>query len=141
MDEVSQAQLRIYHKVAALAGKEGNALSQILFSGDEMHYLGIDIGKNNHVASLIGENGKPVCKGFSFSNTTEGGESLLAMLEKHGIAAEDLEIGLEATGHYWLSVYSFLHDRGHKRHVNLAAKNSAMKRLRNFSAPHPIPSA
>jgi len=82
-----------------------------------MHYLGIDIGKNNHMAGLIGEDGKPICKAFSFSNTTEGGESLLGMLEKHGIAADDLEVGLEATGHYWLSVYSFLHDHGHKLHV------------------------
>ena len=28
-----------------------------------MHYLGIDIGKNNHMAGLIGEDGKPICEG------------------------------------------------------------------------------
>ena len=80
-----------------------------------MFYLGIDIGKNTHVASMIGEEGKPIFRAFSFSNTTEGGESLLAKLSN--IAAAELAIGLEATGHYWLAVYSYLRDRGYKIHV------------------------
>lgn len=45
-----------------------------------MLYLGIDIGKRNHVASLLDEKGKVVFKAFSFSNTTEGGISLLEQL-------------------------------------------------------------
>lgn len=80
-----------------------------------MFYLGIDIGKNTHVASMIGEDGKPVFRAFSFSNTTDGGEALLARLSS--IAPVELEIGLEATGHYWLAVYSYLRDRGYKLHV------------------------
>lgn len=46
-----------------------------------MFYLGIDIGKNTHVASLI---------------------------DKLSQFKESLEVGMEATGHYWLSLYSFL---------------------------------
>jgi len=80
-----------------------------------MFYLGIDIGKNTHVASMVGEDGKPVFRAFSFSNTTEGGESLLARISN--IAPAELEIGLEATGHYWLALYSYLHDRSYKLHV------------------------
>lgn len=80
-----------------------------------MFYLGIDIGKNTHMASMLNEDGKPVFRAFSFANTTEGGESLLAKLSD--IASAELEIGLEATGHYWLAVYSYLHDRGYKLHV------------------------
>jgi len=82
-----------------------------------MHFLGIDIGKNNHKASLLDESGKPVFKGFSFSNTTEGGESLLARFTEKGVTPAGLEVGLEATGHYWLSVYSFLLEKGCKLHV------------------------
>ena len=84
-----------------------------------MVHLGIDIGigKNNHVASLIGEDGKGVFRAFTFSNTTEGGKALLSKLSAHGVTPEALEIGLEATGHYWLTVYSFLHDRHYKLHV------------------------
>ena len=74
-----------------------------------MFYLGIDIAKNTHVASLIDEKGKNVFKGFSFSNTTEGGKSLLEIIQKHADFSE-VTVGMEATGHYWLSVYSFLYD-------------------------------
>jgi Ethanolamine utilization protein EutJ (predicted chaperonin) len=38
-----------------------------------MLYLGIDIGKNTHVASLLDDNAKLLFKAFSFGNTTEGG--------------------------------------------------------------------
>ena len=74
-----------------------------------MFYLGIDIAKNTHVASLIDEKGKNIFKGFSFSNTTEGGESLLEMIKKYA-EFTDVTVGMEATGHYWLSIYSFLYD-------------------------------
>lgn len=82
-----------------------------------MNYLGINVGKNNHVASLVNAEGKPVFKGFTFSNTTDGGKSLLLKLQTHNIFPHDLEIGLEATGHYWLALYSFLHDHAYKVHV------------------------
>jgi transposase len=82
-----------------------------------MFFLGIDIGKNNHVASMLDDAGKPVFKAFSFANTTDGGESLLVKLEKHGAERENLVVGLEATGHYWIAVYSFLKESGFKLHV------------------------
>jgi transposase len=82
-----------------------------------MFFLGIDIGKNNHVASMVDGDGKTVFRAFTFSNTTEGGESLLAKLVSQNISADTLAIGLEATGHYWLAVYSFLRDKAFKIHV------------------------
>lgn len=82
-----------------------------------MLYLGIDIGKNTHVASLIDENAKPLFRAFSFSNTTDGAISLLEKLFLHIQKADQVEIGMEATGHYWLSVYSFLIDKGFVVHV------------------------
>jgi len=82
-----------------------------------MLYLGIDIGKNTHVASLIGESGKPLFKAFSFSNTTDGANSLIDKLNIHVKSSSEVEIGMEATGHYWLAVYSFLVERGYVIHV------------------------
>lgn len=70
-----------------------------------MFYLGIDVGKNTHVASLIDDNAKIVFKGFSFSNTLDAAESLLLKLEPY---RDNIQICMEATGHYWLSLYSFL---------------------------------
>jgi transposase len=82
-----------------------------------MFYLGIDIGKNNHVASLIDEKAKTLFKAFSFSNTVDGGESLVSKLNNFTISTNNIEIGMEATGHYWLSLYSFLVEKGFIVHV------------------------
>ena len=68
-----------------------------------MLYLGIDIGKNSHVATLIDKNKTVLFKAFSFPNSVEGAKSLIQKLP-----SSDVEIGIEATGHYWLSLYSFL---------------------------------
>ena len=70
-----------------------------------MFYLGIDIGKNTHVASLVDDKKKVVFKAFSFSNSIDGAESLILKLEAF---KDELEVGMEATGHYWLSIYSYL---------------------------------
>lgn len=82
-----------------------------------MLYLGIDIAKNNHVASLIDENAKPLFKAFSFSNTVDGANSLIDKLSAFINTTDDVEIGMEATGHYWLSIYSFLIENGYAVHV------------------------
>lgn len=70
-----------------------------------MFYLGIDIGKNTHVASLVDDKKKVIFKAFSFSNSIDGAESLILKLETF---KNELEVGMEATGHYWLSLYSYL---------------------------------
>lgn len=73
-----------------------------------MFYCGIDIAKYKHEASVIDQTGKALLDSISFSNTKEGCEKLLALFERLGIASDDVLIGMEATGHYWLSVYAFL---------------------------------
>ena len=79
-----------------------------------MFFLGIDIGKNTHVASLMDDNGKTVFKAFSFPNSTIGATSLLDKLTPF---SNEIEIGMEATGHYWLALYSFLVEHGFVIHV------------------------
>ena len=69
-----------------------------------MFYLGIDIGKNTHVASLMDEKAKVIFKAHSFSNASDGVATLLDKILPY---AAELEIDMEATGHYWLSLYSF----------------------------------
>lgn len=79
-----------------------------------MFYLGIDIGKNTHVASLMDEKAKVIFKAFSFSNSSDGAASLMNKIQPF---QSELEIGMEATGHYWLSLYSFLVEQGFVIHV------------------------
>lgn len=79
-----------------------------------MFYLGIDVGKNTHVASLMDDDAKIIFKAFSFSNTLDAAEALLHKLKPY---QDNIEIGMEATGHYWLSLYSFLIEHNFTVHV------------------------
>lgn len=73
-----------------------------------MFFVGIDIGKRNHEAAVIDEQGQTVGKPIRFSNTKAGSEKLLQFINNHELLPDNSMIGLEATGHYWLSVFSFL---------------------------------
>ncbi|MDD7549608.1 MAG: IS110 family transposase [Bacilli bacterium] len=75
-----------------------------------MFFLGVDIGKNTHVASLVDDKKKVVFKAFSFSNSIDGASSLTRKIEQF---KDCVEIGMEATGHYWLSLYSYLVAKGY----------------------------
>ena len=59
-----------------------------------------------HVASVMDDTGKVVFKAFSLPNTSDGGNALFSKLASYSLIPSDFEIGMEATGHYWLSVYS-----------------------------------
>lgn len=78
-----------------------------------MFYVGIDIAKVNHCGCIIDDAGNVVEESFSFSNTVSGGEKFVSKLVKSNICKDNILIGMEATGHYWLSVYSFLNDLGY----------------------------
>ncbi|MFA6694691.1 MAG: IS110 family transposase [Bacillota bacterium] len=82
-----------------------------------MFYLGIDIAKRTHVASVMDDAGKVLLKGFSFTNTLEGAQSLLTRLHAISPEPEHFLIGMEATGHYWLAIFSFLDEAGYLVHV------------------------
>ena len=82
-----------------------------------MFYLGIDIGKRTHVASIMNAEGKVVLKGFSFLNSLEGAHALLDRLNAFSATPDDFLIGMEATGHYWLALFSFFDEQGFYTHV------------------------
>ncbi|MGI6579628.1 MAG: IS110 family transposase [Saccharofermentanales bacterium] len=94
-----------------------------------MYYLGIDIGKNHHEAGFIKDNGNHVGKSLRFANTEEGFQSLISFIENRLPEEESFSIGMEATGHYWLALYSFLLDQGFVIHVINPIQSDS---LRNF---------
>jgi transposase len=77
-----------------------------------MLYAGIDIAKNTHAAAVIDADGKQLHKPISFANSNDGCEKLLVMFERVGASPDTILIGMEATGHYWLPLYSELAERG-----------------------------
>ena len=78
-----------------------------------MFYVGIDIAKVSHQACIIDDNGNIIEESFTFSNTLSGGEKLVSKFVKNNILKDVVLIGMEATGHYWLSVYTYLNDLGY----------------------------
>ena len=76
------------------------------------YYLGIDIAKTNHIASLINDNGDVIIRAIKFTNSKEGFNKLLTTIQDKLKDLNNIEVAMEATGHYWLSLYSALTDNG-----------------------------
>lgn len=94
-----------------------------------MHYAGIDIAKYRHEATVIDAAGKALLDSISFPNTKEGCEKLLTLLSRLGIAKEDVIIGMEATGHYWLSVHAFFLELGYEVKVINPLQSEAFRKM------------
>ena len=75
-----------------------------------MFYLGIDIAKVNHVASLINEDGSILIKAIKFTNSNEGLQKLIDSINEYD--QSQIYCAMEATGTYWLSLFSALTDKG-----------------------------
>lgn len=71
------------------------------------YYLGIDIGKVNHVVAITDSTGKTIGKPKTFAATSDGWKEFQLYLEKLIDHTEYSSIiaGMEATGHYWLTLY------------------------------------
>lgn len=95
-----------------------------------MLYLGIDIGKNNHEAGIVNTDGSHKGNSLRFGNTSEGFNKLLKFITVKNPAREELRIGMEATGHYWLALYAFLHKHGFSISVINPIQSDS---LRNFN--------
>ena len=74
------------------------------------YFLGIDIAKTNHVASLIDKEGNVVVRAIKFTNSNEGFEILLTTIQDKLGDLSNIEVAMEATGQYWLALYSALID-------------------------------
>lgn len=94
-----------------------------------MYYLGIDIGKKEHEAGVIDQQGNSIGKTLRFSNSKPGSDKLLAFVNKHQLTPDNCACGLEATGHYWLSVFTYLYQLGFKVTAFNPLQSDA---LRNF---------
>ncbi len=103
--------------------------SQIFMRGVVMLICGIDIGKFNHEASIIDETGRLLAKSLRFTNTTSGGEKLLDYFNSCNPEGKVIVIGMEATGHYWLSLYCFLFDKGYQVNVINPLQSDAVRNL------------
>lgn len=75
-----------------------------------MVYIGIDIAKFKHFASVVSSDGKVIVKPFPFENSRQGFIKLVEEIENF----QDCLIGLESTGHYAENLIFFLFQRGYQ---------------------------
>lgn len=93
-----------------------------------MIIVGIDIAKRNHEATVIDESGKTLGR-LSFANSNSGGEKLLSFIEQNNSDNDMVVFGMEATGHYWLSLYSFLIERDFTVYVINPIQSDGLRNL------------
>lgn len=77
-----------------------------------MYIVGIDIGKNHHEASIVSPEGKQIGRSLRFATTHKGADSLMRFIFKN-IGNSPCVFCMEATGHYWYPIYSFLKAKGY----------------------------
>ena len=93
-----------------------------------MYIVGIDIGKRNHEASIMNAAGKQYGKPIRFANSHTGFNKLMDWV-KNISGADDVVFGMEATGHYWLALYTHLHKDGYPVVVLNPIQTDAMREM------------
>lgn len=72
--------------------------------------VGVDIGKRIHEAAFLSEDGSPARRSLRFASDRSGLESLCEALA--GLGAP-VQVALEASGHYWLTLHHALSAAGY----------------------------
>lgn len=91
--------------------------------------VGIDIGKNFHQATVIDESGQILGGSVRFPNTVAGAELLLSRISSVNTNPLPVVFGLEATGHYWLALYSYLVGKGYPVSVVNPYQSDAFRKV------------
>lgn len=93
-----------------------------------MYIVGIDIGKNHHEASIVSPEGKQIGRSLRFATTHKGADSLMSFISKN-IGNSPCVFGMEATGHYWYPIYSFLKAKGYTIYVINPIQSDSLRKM------------
>ncbi len=77
-----------------------------------MFYIGFDIAKENHYASVANSNGEVIIEAFLVKNSLNGFNFFMNKLSEKNIPISSCLVGLESTGHYGENLINFLHNKG-----------------------------
>ena len=98
-----------------------------------MIYAGVDIAKVDHVIGAVDETGAEVARPMGFKNSEAGFERCVAWLESVAESEDDVFVGMEATGHYWMACFAYLTNKGYRVCVVNPMQVHAMRRLKSLS--------
>lgn len=93
-----------------------------------MYIVGIDIGKNHHEASIVSPEGKQIGRSLRFATTHKGADSLMRFIFKN-IGNSPCVFGMEATGHYWYPIYSFLKAKRYTIYVINPIQSDSLRKM------------
>lgn len=93
-----------------------------------MYIVRIDIGKNHHEASIVSPEGKQIGRSLRFATTHKGADSLMSFIFKN-IGNSPCVFGMEATGHYWYPIYSFLKAKGYTIYVINPIQSDSLRKM------------
>lgn len=98
-----------------------------------MIYAGIDIAKRDHVIGAVDERGKEIAGPMKFANSAAGFDRCAAYLEGLSESKSEIQVGMEATGHYWLPLFCRLQRDGYDVVVINPMRTDAMRRFKGSS--------
>jgi transposase len=76
-----------------------------------MRYFAVDIGAEHHVVAAVDDDDAVIVRPFRFAEDADGYRQLRERLGD----VDDVQIGMEATGHYWQNLFAFLVAQGFKQ--------------------------
>jgi transposase len=91
-----------------------------------MIYVGIDIAKTNHYASIIDSNGEVIQEPFLVKNNQDGFNLLYQKIKNYD--KEKILIGLESTAHYGNNIIYFFFKKGFKIAVINPIQTSTLRK-------------
>ncbi len=101
-----------------------------------MIYIGIDVAKDKHDCCILGPDAQKLYPVFSIPNTRAGFDALYEKILAVEDDAENIKVGLEATGHYSYNLLSSLLDNGlasyviNPLHTNLFRKGQSLRKTK-----------
>jgi transposase len=104
--------------------------------GHLMIYAGIDVAKEKHDCYITNSDGEKLADYFSFPNNIEGFNTFFSVISSFTKSTEDIQVGLEATGHYSNNILEFLVSKGIKTFVlnplstNLYRKGRSLRKTK-----------
>ena len=108
VDQLDTARRFIWNEVTRAKCLWSQTASIILFGGIRMVCVGIDVAKDKHDCFIMSSEGEVLADVFTIPNNMDGFELLLERIRSCSPCNGKIKVGLEATGHYSLSILGFL---------------------------------
>ena len=114
----------------------GCSIINLYPGGIIMVCVGIDVAKGKHDCFILSSEGEILADVFTIANNRDGFETLLQRIQSCTRPADNIKVGLEATGHYSYNILGFLLENGlhtyliNPLHTNLYRKSLSLRQTK-----------